>query len=342
MFIVRRALLSLLIGIWAFAPELAKTETPPLPTPKPVFKIDAESRTDNAEQSAKRYTNSFLPRPKPARKQVRETPTTVPKSLKLGAQVILLPRIKPVGFQVASLQTRGSAKIQQANNKASKSASSTNKLKLTKTKLKKKKTGKTASLQSPTKILTTPPATIDPGYCQRELARHRVTYSVVDDIRNEQGCNLDQGVRITRIGAVKIKSAAVVNCNTAIKFANWVENSVQRRANAILRSPVSTLHQYSGYSCRYRSKGKVSEHGYGNAIDIGRVTLKDGRVVSVDKDWDGEWQDHASFLKAITHDACDIFQLVLTPYSNAAHHDHLHFDLGKWKKCEATREAAAN
>ncbi len=337
MFIARRAFLSLLIGIWALAPELAKTETPPLPTPKPVFKVKTESSKDSAEQPAKRYTNSFLPRPKPGRKQVRQPPAVVPKSLKLGAQVILLPRVKPSGFQVASLTTRGSAKSQQADQKASKK-----KLKLTKTKPKKKKARKVASLQSPTKILTTPPATIDPGFCQRELARHRVTYTVVDPIRNAQGCNLNQGVRITRIGAVKIKSAAIVNCNTAIKFANWVENSVQRRANAILRSPVSTLHQYSGYSCRYRSKGKVSEHGYGNAIDIGRVTLKDGRVVSVDKDWDGEWQDHASFLKAITHDACDIFQLVLTPYSNAAHHDHLHFDLGKWKKCEATREAAAN
>ena len=327
------------VSLGLLLPMTASAETPPIPTPKPGSekKVIQQEPTDKTERR-----QVSVPKPKPGRRVVTKKFVAVPKFLKLGEKIVLLPRVKPSSFKTAVLKQTQKASTGTRASEIYRNSDAKPKPKISQSKPKKKQTRQVASLSTKPKILTKPPALIDPAHCQRELARYRVNYSIVNPIRNEQGCNLDQGVRITRIGAVKIKSPVIVNCNTAIKFANWVENSVQRRANAILKSPVSTLHQYSGYSCRFRSKGKVSEHGYGNAIDIGRVTLKDGRVVSIDKDWDGEWQDHSSFLKAITHDACDIFKLVLTPYSNKDHHDHLHFDLGKWKKCEATREAAAN
>ena len=61
----------------------------------------------------------------------------------------------------------------------------------------------------------------------------------------------------------------------------------------------------------------MSQHSYGNAIDISSI---DG--VSI-KD---SWQEAAKV-------ACKHFTNVLTPASNAAHHDHLHLDNGMGFPC---------
>ncbi|MGB1082190.1 MAG: extensin family protein [Alphaproteobacteria bacterium] len=42
----------------------------------------------------------------------------------------------------------------------------------------------------------------------------------------------------------------------------------------------------------------------------------------------------ADWFARINEGACDYFQLVLNPNSDAAHRDHFHFDLGPWKSCD--------
>jgi len=41
----------------------------------------------------------------------------------------------------------------------------------------------------------------------------------------------------------------------------------------------------------------------------------------------------ALFLHEVAKGACGIFDMVLTPYSNAFHQDHLHLDTGPYKHC---------
>jgi hypothetical protein len=85
----------------------------------------------------------------------------------------------------------------------------------------------------------------------------------------------------------------------------------------------------ASYSCRPRNNrggARMSEHGYGNAIDIAAFTLEDGRKVTVEQ---GFWESRrdARFLQKVRDDACRDFNTVLGPGSDRHHDDHIHLDL---------------
>ena len=72
---------------------------------------------------------------------------------------------------------------------------------------------------------------------------------------------------------------------------------------------------------------KISEHAFGNAIDIASFRLADKKSMAVanrrqDQDLESRW------LMALRISACGYFTTVLGPGSNAAHAEHYHFDLG--------------
>ena len=79
----------------------------------------------------------------------------------------------------------------------------------------------------------------------------------------------------------------------------------------------------------------MSEHGFANALDIAVFELADGTRIRVKDHWhsDGSWfgRRAAGFLRDVGRSACNSFMVVLTPDSDAAHHDHFHFDAGHWK-----------
>ncbi len=70
----------------------------------------------------------------------------------------------------------------------------------------------------------------------------------------------------------------------------------------------------------------MSEHGFGNAIDIAGFTLESGRKVMVLDGWNGRG-DERKFLRQVRAEACGPFMTVLGPGSDAHHRDHLHLDL---------------
>ena len=85
----------------------------------------------------------------------------------------------------------------------------------------------------------------------------------------------------------------------------------------------------ASYACRGRNNArgaKMSEHGFGNAIDISAFTLESGRKVSVLADWNGD-RDAKKFLRQVRGEACGEFATVLGPGSDAHHRDHIHLDL---------------
>ncbi len=71
---------------------------------------------------------------------------------------------------------------------------------------------------------------------------------------------------------------------------------------------------------------KMSEHGFGNAIDIAAFTLEDGRKVSVLHDYYGSAASQR-FLRQVRGEACGEFATVLGPGTDANHRDHIHLDL---------------
>lgn len=76
------------------------------------------------------------------------------------------------------------------------------------------------------------------------------------------------------------------------------------------------------------TKGKLSEHAFGNAIDILGLTLGGGGKVMVIEFPEANG-GRRSFLEAMRTSACGYFTTVLGPGTDEAHANHYHVDLGK-------------
>jgi Extensin-like protein C-terminus len=122
---------------------------------------------------------------------------------------------------------------------------------------------------------------------------------------------------------------ATLACPLVSALDQWVSDSVQPAAIRWLGSPVAEIKQISAYSCRgmVGSGGSgISEHAFGNAIDIAAFTLADGRRVTVQDGWHGSPEEQG-FLRDVHLAACNHFTTVLAPGYNAAHYNHIHVDL---------------
>ena len=92
---------------------------------------------------------------------------------------------------------------------------------------------------------------------------------------------------------------------------------------------VVEIKQISAYSCRGMNgnpHAHISEHAFGNALDIAAFTLADGRRITVKDGWHG-MPEEQGFLRDVQGAACQQFNTVLAPGSNVYHDDHIHVDL---------------
>ncbi|HVG52278.1 MAG TPA: extensin family protein, partial [Xanthobacteraceae bacterium] len=126
-----------------------------------------------------------------------------------------------------------------------------------------------------------------------------------------------------------IQPAATLACPIVSALDRWVVDSVQPSAMRWFNQPVIEIRQISAYSCRGMNGqigARISEHAFGNALDIASFTLADGRKVSVKEGWRG-LPEEQGFLRDVQAAACDQFTTVLAPGSNRFHYDHIHVDL---------------
>jgi hypothetical protein len=130
-------------------------------------------------------------------------------------------------------------------------------------------------------------------------------------------------------GPVAIKPVATLACPIVSVLDRWLAESVQPAAQRWFGVRVVEIKQISAYSCRGMngdSSAHISEHAFGNALDIAGFTLADGRHVTVKDGWHG-LPEEQGFLRDIEAAACQQFTTVLAPGSNAYHYDHIHVDL---------------
>ena len=70
----------------------------------------------------------------------------------------------------------------------------------------------------------------------------------------------------------------------------------------------------------------ISEHAFGNALDVAGFTLADGRTITVKNGWHGSPEEQG-FLHDVQLYACQTFTTVLAPGYNPEHYNHIHVDL---------------
>jgi hypothetical protein len=130
-------------------------------------------------------------------------------------------------------------------------------------------------------------------------------------------------------GAVTVQPTATLACPIVSALDTWFASGVQPAALKWFGMQVAEIRQISAYSCRGMNGqpgAHISEHAFGNALDIAAFTLADGRKVSVKDGWRGAPEEQG-FLRDVQGSACQHFSTVLAPGSNAYHYDHIHVDL---------------
>src|SRR3954447_25119396 len=138
-----------------------------------------------------------------------------------------------------------------------------------------------------------------------------------------------QGNPVGAVGPVAVKPVATLACPIVSVLDRWLADQVQPAALRWFGARVVEIKQISAYSCRGMNgnpSAHISEHAFGNALDIAAFTLADGRRIVVKDGWHG-LPEEQGFLRDVQGAACRQFNTVLAPGSNQYHYDHIHVDL---------------
>lgn len=151
-------------------------------------------------------------------------------------------------------------------------------------------------------------------------------------LRGPSACGLQVPLKVSGAGGgqVTISPTATIGCPMTLAIDRWVQNSVQQAAYRQFGMPVVEIKQIASYSCRGRNnsrRGRLSEHSFGNAIDIAGFRLADGHVITVVKGWSRGTASERAFLREVFAGACAQFYTVLGPGSDRYHYNHIHLDL---------------
>lgn len=145
-------------------------------------------------------------------------------------------------------------------------------------------------------------------------------------------CGMDSPFRVTAFaqGEVELTSRATLACPMVSRTDLWLATVVQPAAELFYGTRVAKM-RVGSYACRTmnnRPGARLSEHSYGNAIDVFSFEMENGRNVTVIKGWKGT-PDDQNFLREVFVGACRHFGTVLGPGADMFHYDHFHMDLAR-------------
>ncbi|MBI1868673.1 MAG: extensin family protein [Methylocystis sp.] len=145
-------------------------------------------------------------------------------------------------------------------------------------------------------------------------------------------CGLTKPFKVTALqgGAVAFNATATLDCSMVAELEAWLADIVQPAAQARFGQSVAQINSMGSYACRGMNSqrgARLSEHSFGNALDIGGFVLADGREISILRDWTRGDEQSKDFLAEVHEGACRHFSTVLSPGSNMFHYNHIHVDL---------------
>ncbi|MDX8508755.1 extensin family protein [Mesorhizobium captivum] len=140
------------------------------------------------------------------------------------------------------------------------------------------------------------------------------------------GCSIPYPIILKTLGkSISIGSGTELNCRMAEAAARFAADVVRPAVKAEFGADLKVINQASAYVCRPRhGGGKLSEHAFGNALDIASFTLSDGRTIGIGP---APPEKDGKFLNTVRKAACGPFKTVLGPGSDPDHALHFHFDL---------------
>ncbi|ACL56300.1 extensin family protein [Methylobacterium nodulans] len=166
----------------------------------------------------------------------------------------------------------------------------------------------------------------------RGLVKTSEDVTPIKEIDGPGVCGMVHPFRITRLagGTVALKQRMTLACPIIPEVEAWLAGTVQPAAQLYFGQPVVEINSGS-YACRGRNNhvgAKLSEHSFGNAVDVMSFRFADGTIVTVKGGWRGT-EAEQGFLREVFLGACNHFTTVLAPGSDIYHYDHLHLDLAR-------------
>lgn len=172
----------------------------------------------------------------------------------------------------------------------------------------------------------------DPVLCQQALATSPLRYTALADSSPAADCPLQNTLRV-QASEVRFSSSFIATCPLAVAFTLFERHALQPAAQEVFGQPVVQVEHVGSFACRnIAGSQRRSQHASANALDIVGFRLRDGRRISVLRDWPKDSAE-ADFLRLVHKGACTSFNVTLGPAYNVAHRDHFHVDMGLLRMC---------
>jgi len=168
------------------------------------------------------------------------------------------------------------------------------------------------------------------------LSRGQVKPSAYIEARPEISgpgiCGMTHPFKVSALagGAIPLDKPVTIDCSMIPAVEAWLEEVVQPIALARFGQRVVGLDVFGAYSCRSVDNiagAQLSEHAFGNAIDVAGFRLADGRDIVIVREWKKTDSQESAFLHEAHAGACQHFTTVLGPGADVFHYNHFHLDL---------------
>jgi hypothetical protein len=154
----------------------------------------------------------------------------------------------------------------------------------------------------------------------------------VEEINGPGICGLTHPFKVAALldGQVMLDGDYILDCPMIAALNAWTRDVVQPAAQTRFNERVVEITTFGTYSCRGINGeygARLSEHAFGNAIDVSGFRLQDGRSIVIARDWTMGDPTSQAFLRDVDNGACGDFTTVLGPGYNFLHYNHFHLDL---------------
>ncbi|MEM9999803.1 MAG: extensin family protein [Pseudomonadota bacterium] len=181
--------------------------------------------------------------------------------------------------------------------------------------------------------------------CIANLKALGAKFTALDPVTgNDPACGVAKPLDIDEIvPGIAITPDTQMRCATALALAKWVNQTLIPATQSLSDDgsvALSGLQHASTYVCRRRNNqpdGKLSEHAFGNAIDIRSFQFEGRTPIAIEpRERTGSIEE--AFQKTARAGACLAFTTVLGPGSDGFHNDHIHLDIaerrGGYRLCQ--------
>ncbi len=145
-------------------------------------------------------------------------------------------------------------------------------------------------------------------------------------------CGMTRPLKVSALanGTIAVDKVLTIDCPMVPALEAWLNDFVEPEAQSRFGQRVATLNVFGAYSCRGIDNiagAQLSEHAFGNAVDVAGFTLADGREIDFVHDWKKADGQEGAFLHEAHAGACQYFTTVLGPGADVFHYNHIHLDL---------------